>query len=188
MSVIGARRVTDAVDSFLKTSDGTRASLNDAIATYRTQEGLSSAQLPDVATFGTYVYLGAAVQGASPYCVVEWESSGQETSNNSREVPHQLSLYLLLLHKDLGQPSWEQMVQRALDYDAIVRAMFLRATTPGAYGYTLNNGGTSGLTRGRILRAGIVDASIIVDPELNQDNLLMRWSLSVTVIEDYPGT
>tara|TARA_R100000329_G_scaffold131061_1_gene110266 strand:+ start:159 stop:725 length:567 start_codon:yes stop_codon:yes gene_type:complete len=187
MSIVGARRVVGAVDDFIKTSDGTRTSINDALGTYRSQEGLSTAQLPDIATFGSFVYLGAAFSGLSPYMVVEWESSSGETSNNSREVPHSLSLYLLLLHKDLGQPSWEVMVGRALDYDAVVRTMFLRATTPGAYGYTLNNGGTSGPTRGRILRAEITNSTIVVDPEMNQDNLLMRWSLSVTAIEDYPG-
>jgi len=188
MSIVGARRVVDAVTDFLTRSDSARKSLNDSLAVYRSQEGLSSSQLPDVATIGSYVYLGMTFSGSSPYVTVEWEGSEAETDNNSREIPHQLSLYLLLLDKDMGSPTWETMVQRALDYDAVVRSMLLRATTPGAYGYTLNNGGPSASpTRGRILRATITDSAIIVDEELNQDNILMRWGLSVTALEDYPG-
>lgn len=188
MTVVGSRRVTDAVDLFLKTSDGVRTSLNDALAVYRSQEGLTTAELPDIQTFGRYVYLGAAFNGVSPYLVVEWERSEQETAPDSHEIPHQLSMYLLLIHKDMGSTGWETAVSRALDYDAVIRAMFLRRGTPGANGGTLNNGGTSGPTKGRILRATITEAEMISDNELNQDNILMRYGLSVTVIEDWPGT
>jgi hypothetical protein len=190
MPVVGARAVVDAADSFLKRSGGNFLSFNDELAayrSYRSQRGLTSTQLPDIATFGLYAYLGSAVQGPSPYMVVEWDGSDPETENMSHKVPHRLSIYLLLVDHDMDQPTWENLVGRALEYDAVMRTMFLRSTVPGTYGYTLNNGG-SGDASGRISRATIETCEIAVDPELNSLNVLMRWGLTVVAIEDWPGT
>jgi len=187
MPVVGARAVVDAADSFLKRSGGNLLSFNDELAAYRSQRGLTSTQLPDIATFGLYAYLGSAVQGPSPYMVVEWDGSDPETENMSHKVPHRLSIYLLLVDHDMDQPTWENLVGRALEYDAVMRTMFLRSTVPGTYGYTLNNGGT-GDASGRISRATIETCEIAVDPELNSLNVLMRWGLTVVAIEVWPGT
>ena len=186
MPIVGARLVTDALYGFLTTSDSVRASFNDHLATYRSQESLSIDELPDVVRWDNYVFLGSQTDTLSPYGGVIWESSSRETSNNSREVPHSLSILLMCVDRDV--PGDEAtLVQRSLDYAAVMRSMFLRATTPGAYGYTLNNGGTTGNARGRILRAEIVESESLFLSELNTANTLLRWGVEVVVIEDYPG-
>lgn len=186
MPVIGARLAVDAVHSFLTTSADPVQSFNDLLSVYRTQESLTAAQFPDVVTFGKYVYLGSQQAASGPYLAIEWESSEPETENNSRLVPHRMALYLLLQDRDVSGDE-ETMFRRALDYDAVLRAMFLRSTYAAGIGYTLNNGGSGLTTEGRILRATIDGASLQIDTELNTANALMRWALSVTVIEDYPG-
>lgn len=186
MPIVGARLVCDALHSFLTTSDSTRGSFNDALATYRTQESLTTAQLPDVVQWDNYVFLGSQTDTLTPYGGVIWESSERETENNSREVPHRLSVFLMCVDRDFDGDEAD-LVKRTLDYDAVMRSMFLRATTAGAYGYTLNNGGTSGNAVGRILRAEIVEAESLFLSELNTANTLMRWGVEVVAIEDYPG-
>lgn len=183
--IIGGKILVNALDSFLQTSSGATKSLNDVVKAYRTQTGLTSAELPDVATFGKFAYLGSQVVGATPYVASVWTGSEEETANNSRIVPHRLSIFMLLVEGDVGGNE-ETLVERALDYSACMRSMLLRATTPGAYGRTLNNGGT-GDAQGRIHRADIVSSETLDDLGINAANVVIRWDLRVEVIEDYPG-
>jgi len=186
MTVIGPRLIVDAVHSFLTTTVGvTTLSLNDEVKAYRTQESLGTAQLPDVVTFQKYVYLGSQLTTQTPYLAIVWEGSDGETANNSRELPHRLSMYLLITDGNIAGNE-EYMAGRLLDYVAVVQGMFLRATVAGSKGYTLNNG--TGTTVGRILRATIDDVEFGTDDDLNDANVVIRFGLSVTSIEDYPGT
>jgi hypothetical protein len=183
VAIVGARLVTDALYDFITTSSGVKKSLNNVIEVYRSARSYTT-EMPDVATFGQYVYLGSQVQTKTPYLAVVWDGSDEETANNSREIPHRLSLYLLLVEGDVTGDE-ETLVQRALDYDACIRSMFLRSTSPGAFGYTLNNGGTA--APGRILRAEITGSEMLDDMDLNTANIVLRWTLRVVAIEDYPG-
>lgn len=185
MTIITPRLVVDTVHSFLTTNSGAKSSLNTEIDLYRAQESLTNVQMPDVVTFGKYVYLGSLNASASPYMAIEWDGSDAETENNSREVPHHLSLYLLLLDKDIAGDE-EYVAARILDYVGVVQTMFLRGTYAGAKGYTLNNG--TGSLAGRILRATIDEALPGTDDELNVANVLIRFGLTVVTIGDYPGT
>ena len=182
--IIGGKILVNALDSFLQTSSGVKTSLNDVIDVYRSQLSLTT-ELPDVATFGKFAYLGSQVVGATPYVASVWNGSEEETANNSRIIPHRLAIYMLLVDGDVAGNE-ETLVERALDYDACVRSMFLRASSAGAFGRTLNNGGT-GDAQGRIHRADIVSSETLEDVEINAANIVIRWDLRVEVIEDYPG-
>jgi len=184
MPVIGPRLVLDAIYSFLTTSSGVHLSLNDELANYRTAEGLGDIDLPNVVAYNQGYYLGSQEPQQSPTMSIVWESTDGETLNNSRILPHHFTLYLLILDRNV--PGDEQyLMLRVLDYVAVVMDMFLRGTSAGARGYTLNNG--TGTTAGRINRATIDRVDIGSDDDLNDANVVLAFGLTVESIEDYPG-
>ena len=185
MTVVGPRLVLDAVYAFLATGSGNRYSLNTEIDLYRAQESLTNVQMPDVVAFQKYAYLGSESPSATPIVGLEWDSSEGEALNNDRELTHRLSMYLLLLDRDVAGDE-VYLAARVLDYVAVVQAMFLRGTYAGARGYTLNNG--TGSSTARIMRATVDDVQRGYDDELNAANVLIRFGLTVVSIEDYPGT
>jgi len=184
MPVIGPRLVLDAIHSFLTTNTGEKRSLNVEIESYVIQEGMSASELPTIVAFNKGCYLGSQEPQQSPTMSIVWDSTDGETLNNSRILPHHFTLYLMILDGNLAGN--EQAVQlRALDYVAVVMDMFLRGTSAGAKGYTLNNG--TGTSVGRINRATIDRVDVGVDDDFNDANLVLAFGLTVESIEDYPG-
>jgi len=184
MPVVGPRLALDALHSFLTTSSGTTLSLNDELALYRTQESLDTTQVPDVVTFTKGVTLGSQTTSKSPVVSTAWIGSSGETTNNSRILQNRFWLDLLLIDKDVAGDEATLML-RILDYVSVMLTMFMRGSVAGAKGYTLNNG--TGNSVSRINRASIDDVIYGEDGDLNDANTVIRFSITIETIEDYPG-
>tara|TARA_R110000751_G_scaffold181082_2_gene287379 strand:+ start:221 stop:778 length:558 start_codon:yes stop_codon:yes gene_type:complete len=185
MSYYGGNDVTTTVLEFLENGTAPAISYNSELTLYRSDKSIASDDLPLVQNFHGPRILGSqsTIQGVT--IGVEWLSSGEETLNNSRMILHRVALgiYVPISAFDGNADSG---FESAVHYVTVMRGMFMRAALTGAYGSTLNNGGTT-MPR-RVNRAIIVGDTMGIDEGSNEYNYLPLIDLEVEVIGDYPGT
>lgn len=179
----GGNQVVSTVLEFLTTDGGNTLGFNAELEFYRTKWGISVADLPIVLDFHGPWILGGSCTVEGVNCGVEWGSSGPEDDNNSRMITHSLTQSFYVPVTAVGGDPLKAF-QAGLHYVTVMRGMLMRATYPGTFGYTLNNGGT--------IMPKLIDRAIAGDDVMGQDqsqieNFMPLLNLSVRVISEYPG-
>ena len=187
-AVYGGEAAVEAVREFLE--DGTHGgasspaqTFNEFLAAYRTDLGITTSTLPDVALYET-VWPHMAQANIFPVLAITWDGAGGEEAGgaNSRIIEHRLELYLVVPQPVIDGD--ERAVALAiLRYGDALRAFFFRRLPMGEQGWTLNNGGT-GTALGRVIRCEIGETEPAMD-NLTPPNGYMRVRLIVRMQEAY---
>jgi len=179
----GAQAAVEAVREFLEDGTASDNTLNQELAALRTDQSITTAELPDVAQFERF-YPREFQSRQFPHVSVIYESDGGEVEGrNSRMVDYAITLRLTVLDADVAGAEVE-MGQAMCRYRDAITKLFFRRT--GGQGWTLNNGGT-GDANGRVILAKIDSNTLTFDAELmaNTANMLLRTSLTIRLEEDY---
>ena len=179
----GSQAAVEAVREFLEDGATGINTLNNELADLRSNQSISTAELPDVAQFESF-YPRDFQSRQFPHISIVYHSDGGEIDGrNSRMVDYSIECRLTVLDADIAGAE-VQVGQAMCRYrDAITKLFFRRV---GGEGWTLNNGGT-GDAQGRVILAKIDSNVLTFDPELmaNTANMLLRTDLTVRLEEDY---
>src|SRR3989338_2598757 len=179
MATYLAEAALEALYQFL--TDATYG-FNAVLATRRTAEGWTAAQLPDVGTFARWFYRGSQQTGAAPYLAIVPESSTPDGDPNSRMTEVRLRILIVVLDAMIAG-SEAEVVQAAWRYaDTLAEPMY-RRLPKGKQGWTLSDGGTA--ATGRIVSATVEAQELLVDPDLTAPNAAISTRIAVTLAEDY---
>lgn len=178
----GPYEATEAIREFLTTSSGAVLSYNDELAAYNTARSLT---LPDVVAFDAPRILGSDGNEIGVRCGVEWMSAGPEEGANSRVRTHSLML-AFWVPAALFDGDADAAFDAALHYCNVAQGMWARASVPGAYGSTLNNGGT--VATRRVLKSEITSMEMGVEAMSNEYNYMPAMTVTVRLIGTFPGT
>lgn len=131
------------LDAGTSTQYGTVRDFNSELSGYRTEKGLDSDDLPDIAT----VTLDPATVTKTPYMWVAPQSGSGELTDNQSDFAHDLLVGIALLDSDLTatapEKRWQQALLACTMYrDVLFRMLVRRDGSGNGYGRTLNGGGT----------------------------------------------
>jgi len=184
--VYGNEAAVEAVREFLEDGyvvGGTPTGrLNDLLATRRTELGVTTAVLPDVALFES-LWERDIQATRFPYLSVSHDGcTGEDDGPNSRMVDHSIVLSLVVLNANIAGNE-RAVGLAAARYADVIRALFFRRLPRGKQGWTLNNGGTGEAT-GRVIRASI-DSQETIASASTPPNYLVLTRLTVRMQEVY---
>jgi len=185
MSYYGGNDVLATLLEFLQNDTAPAVSYNSEITLYRTDKGIASDALPLVQDFHSPFILGSQSTVAGVNVGAQWVGNGPETLNNSRMVIHQIAIGIFVPASALDGSANAGLIA-ATHYVTVMCGMFMRAGLVGAFGSTLNNGGTVMPTK--VNRAMVTGATMGMEDGSNEYNYLPLIELDVEVIGDYPGT
>lgn len=179
----GAQAAVEAVREFLEDGASGANTLNQELAALRTDQSITTAELPDVAQYEAFYPRDLQSREFPHVSIVYLSDGGEVEGRNSRMVDYSIELRLTALDADVAG-SEVQMGQAMCRYRDALTKLFFRRT--GGQGWTLNNGGT-GDANGRVILAKIDSNALTFDAELmaNTANMLLRTSLTVRLEEDY---
>ena len=167
-------RAVDAVHDYL-TEDATGLN-SETLPALRTALGITTAELPDVASFEKW-YHRADQARSFPYLSIVVNGTTGESSANSRMYSAEIDLGLVVLDANVSGDEAATMVATWRLGDAI-KTIFNRRTGAGSEGWTL--GGASG-----IIRATVDSQSVGADPTLSVPNTAILTRLTVVTSEEF---
>ena len=167
-------RAVDAVNAIL--TDGTYGLNAVTLPAMRTALSLTTAELPDVATFEKW-YHRAEQANAFPYMSVVVNSTTGETEPNSRFYRVTFDLGLVVLDQDIAGNEVD-VLTAGWRYGDAIKTIFQRRTSAGGQGWTLAN--ASG-----IIRATVTSQQVGADPGLAVPNVALLTTVEVVTSESY---
>jgi len=180
----GAEAAVEAVLEFLQDGNASSNTYDQELADLRTDKGITTAELPDVASYEAF-YPRELQARSFPHMSIVYTSDSAEIERNSRMTDFVIELRLTVLDQDIAGAEVEMGQAMSRYRDALNKLFFRR--TGGGQGWTLNNGGT-GDAKGRVILAKITSNVLTFDPELmgaNSPNMQLRSDLLCRLEEDY---
>jgi hypothetical protein len=167
-------RAIDALNSYL--TDGATGLNAETLPALRTALGITTANLPDVATVEQW-YHRAAQANAFPYLSITVDSTSGEVEANSRFYDVRLQLALVVLDANIDGNEVD-VVTALWRYGDAIKTIMQRRTGAGSQGWTL--GQSSG-----IIRATVDAQTPGADPGLAVPNVALLTDLTIRTSESY---
>jgi len=168
-------RAVDAVNALL--TDGTYGLNAVTLPAMRTDLSITTAELPDVATFEQW-YHRAEQANAFPYMSIVVNSTSGEMEPNSRFYRVTFDLGLVVLDQDIAGNEVDVLTAGWRYGDAIKTIFNRRASPAGGQGWTLGN--ASG-----IVRATVTSQLPGADTDVAAPNVALLTSVEVITSELY---
>ena len=168
-------RAMDAIYAVL--NDGTTGINAQTLATMRTDLGITTAELPDVAQIEQW-YHRAGQATLFPYMSITIDSTTGEMEANSRFYRVSFDLALVVLDANVAGNEVQAMVAAWRYGDAIKTIFNRRASPAGGQGWTLGN--ASG-----IVRATVTSQLPGADTDVAAPNVALLTSVEVITSELY---
>jgi len=167
-------RAVDALSDFL--TDGTYGLNAETLPALRTALGVSTANLPDVASFETWYHRAAQARSFPYLSMVVMQTTG-ESEPNSRMYSVEFDLGLVVLDANVAGDEAATLIA-AWRYGDAIKTIFNRRTGSGGQGWTL--GGADG-----IIRSTVTAQAVGADPTLSVPNVALVTRVSVVTSEEY---
>ena len=160
-------RAMDALYAFL--TDPTTGLNAETLPTMRTDLGIDTAALPDVAVFGQAT--------AFPYLSLVVSSSGGELEPNSRMYEVTFDVALVVLDRDIDGNEVD-VLQASWRYGDAIKTIMQRRVPMGQQGWTLD-------VATRIIRATVDQQIPGADPTIAADNAAILTTVTIVTAEEY---
>lgn len=167
-------RAVDALYDYI--NDGSTGLNAETLPALRTALGITTADLPDVATVEKW-YHRAAQANAFPYVSITVDSTSGEAEANSRFYDVRLQLALVVLDANIDGNEVD-VVTALWRYGDALQTLFKRRTGAGSQGWTLG-------MASNIIRSTIDSQTPGADPGLAVPNVALLSDISVRIVESY---
>ena len=167
-------RAMDALYAFL--TDPTTGLNAETLPTMRTDLGIDTDALPDVAVFEKWYHRGGQAT-AFPYLSLVVSSSGGELEPNSRMYEVTFDVALVVLDRDIDGNEVD-VLQASWRYGDAIKTIMQRRVPMGQQGWTLD-------VATRIIRATVDQQFPGADPTIAADNAAILTTVTIVTAEEY---